>query len=244
MSGLFCAHEVRLPGRHPLRRALQRAVPLGFTLALHLAAGLLLTMPGAPGRRPRPPGIATGDALRLRWITRAPVAPSVPPRARRKSPSPSRAIERTHGRRRPPERHAAEAPQTAQPDGRSLDLSLDSAPAEPDYIPGGHGLRVTRGSVPRLPGRASVPHAPVFQMSDPRTQGVAGWVRAIHAFAGGADPRCLQLAQWRALTLRERAAQGIGGDDMARVEREHGCRPDAPRGGPGANPLRTPPPGR
>ncbi|MBU6248766.1 MAG: hypothetical protein KGN77_13505 [Xanthomonadaceae bacterium] len=81
-------------------------------------------------------------------------------------------------------------------------------------------------------------------MSDPRAQGVAGWVRAIRAFTGGADPRCLQLAQWRALTLRERAAQGISGDDMARVEREHGCRPDAPRGGPGANPLRTPPPGR
>ncbi|HEU4669219.1 MAG TPA: hypothetical protein VFR91_00805 [Dyella sp.] len=81
-------------------------------------------------------------------------------------------------------------------------------------------------------------------MSDPRAGGMGGLARAIAGLAGGADPRCLQLAQWRDLSRRERAALGITGSDMERVEREHGCRPAATRGGPGSNPLLPPPRGR
>lgn len=81
-------------------------------------------------------------------------------------------------------------------------------------------------------------------MTDPRSQGMGGLARAIAGLTGGADPKCLLLAQWRDLSRRERAAQGITDDDMDRVERDHGCRPAASRGGPGSNALLTPPGGR
>ncbi|AND70933.1 hypothetical protein ATSB10_34790 [Dyella thiooxydans] len=229
-----------------MTRALARAVPLALTLALHLAAWLVLTMPGAPGRQERPRSRRIDDALHLRWMTRDPATTSAPANVTRglRHTSPPDAARRRHRRPRVTARQTAARGRMPTPAASTLITSLPAASVEPDYIPGGNRLQPATPPAVRLPGQAFVPGAPVFRMSDPRSQGMGGLVRAIAGLTGGADPKCLQLAQWRDLSRRERAALGITDEDMDRVEREHGCRPAASRGGPGSNPLLIPPGGR
>lgn len=226
-----------------MTRAMARAVPLALTLTLHLAAWLVLTTPGAPGRQERPPSRRMDDALRLRWITRAPATTSAPTKAIHGShhAPPPDAAKRQHRLSRAAIRQTAARTQAPTPAAPPPLTSLPAASVEPDYIPGGNRLQPAAPSVVRLPGQAFVPGVPVFRMTDPRSQGAGGLARAIAGLTGGADPKCLQLAQWRDLSRRERATQGITDEDMHRVERDHGCRPAASRGGPGSNPLLTPP---
>ena len=232
--------------RKVITRALARAVPLALTLALHLAAWLVLTVPVAPDRHERPRSRRMDDALRLRWITRLPARTSAPAKVIHDllHTSPPYAARRRHRRARSAVRLEAQTPRMPTRATPPLITSLPAASAEPDYIPGGRRLQAASPSLPRLPGQASVPGAPAFRMTDPRSQGLGGLARAIAGLTGGADPKCLQLAQWRDLSRRERATLGITDDDMDRVEREHGCRPSASRGGPGSNPLLVPPGGR
>lgn len=229
-----------------MTRAMARAVPLALTLTLHLVAWLVLTMPGAPGRQGRPRSRRMDDALRLRWIARDSATTPAPAKVTHglHHTSAQGAVRHQHRRPRSAVRQTAARTQASTPAAPPLITSLPAASVEPDYIPGGNRLQPAAPPVVRLPGQAFVPGAPVFRMSDPRSQGMGGLARAIAGLTGGADPKCLLLAQWRDLSRRERAAQGITDDDMDRVERDHGCRPAASRGGPGSNALLTPPGGR
>lgn len=74
-------------------------------------------------------------------------------------------------------------------------------------------------------------------MIDPRGRGAAGLVHLLGSLTGAVDPRCIALSKWQNLSLQERATAHITNKAMADVEREHGCKPEATRVGPGINPL-------
>lgn len=222
-----------------LVRATVRSLPLAATLTVHLIVLLMLTRPGEPrerlGRADEPPT----DALKIRWIVPPPPLRAIPP----PPTAPSRAGARSARDHRPeavPLPPPASAPEHAAL--RALRLTLP-ARAAADYVPGGGALGEgldTAHRLPRLPGQAAVPHAPVFRMIDPRRQGVAGLLHLLGSLTGAVDPKCIQLDKWQRMSLQERDANHVTDKAMADIEREHGCIPPPARVGPGSNPLTGP----
>ena len=213
-----------LPPRppRPIRRAILRALPLAATLAVHLLAVIALTRPQPPRSSRRLAPDDARQALQVRLVHRAVRASAATPPPRRRAMRTARA-EPQHTTQTAP---ASPPPQPAHP--APLNLALPQGWSTPsDDIAGGRGFAdAVRAQLPhpaRLPGQASIPHAPVFRMVDPRSQGVAGVVRLIGSFTGAVDPRCIQLAKWQGMSLAERSANQVSNAMMEAIERHHHC---------------------
>lgn len=219
-----------------LVRATVRGLPLAATLTVHLIVLLMLTRPGEPNERLGHADEPPTDALKIRWIVPPPPLRAIPPPLSPRVDTRSRDHHPVAVPLAPP----ASAPEHAAP--RALRLTLP-ARAAADYVPGGGALGEgldTAHRLPRLPGQAAVPHAPVFRMADPRRQGVAGLVHLLGSLTGAVDPKCIQLDKWQRMSLQERDANHVTDKAMADIEREHGCIPPPARVGPGSNPLTGP----
>jgi hypothetical protein len=95
----------------------------------------------------------------------------------------------------------------------------------PSYIAGGPLLRraVTPRPVP-LPGSA-VAIVPGIRLVDPRSQGVAGAVRALQALFGVPDPHCVDVDAWRTLSTQELLDRHISPAQVQRTAEHYRCFP-------------------
>lgn len=77
----------------------------------------------------------------------------------------------------------------------------------------------------RLPGGGHVAGAPRLHLADPRTQGIAGVLRALQKRFGVPDPHCTDVDSWRGMTRDERFAHHVTEADIERTAEQHGCVP-------------------
>ncbi|HEX8779168.1 MAG TPA: hypothetical protein VF738_13720 [Rhodanobacter sp.] len=228
MSAPRASAEREASARHGDRLRWMHVGTLALVLLIHAGflAFLLAPPPGwrwpAAGTPAAPP-----DALVVRLLPPRSKPAEAPPPAMSRQPRPAHAA---HAARRPePVAKAAHA--TAQPTPppvapRAIDSLIATAP--PSYIAGGgrlSGPDYGRQNV-RVPGSGQpVRGMPVFRMADPRMQGIAGVVRFIGRQFGAVDPHCLRLDAANGMTVAERIANHVDGDDAMRaaMAERYGC---------------------
>jgi hypothetical protein len=75
-----------------------------------------------------------------------------------------------------------------------------------------------------LPGSA-VAIVPGIRLVDPRSQGVAGAVRALQALFGVPDPHCVDVDAWRTLSTQELLDRHISPAQVQRTAEQYQCFP-------------------
>jgi len=224
MSAPRASAEREAPARHGDRLRWMHVGTLALVLLIH--AGFLAFLL-APPPRWRWPVADTPDALVVRLLPPR-SAPAQAPPAMPRQPRPARAA---HPARRPepvakPTHATAQAAPTPPAAPRAIDSLIATTP--PSYVAGGgrlSGPDYGRQNV-RVPGSGQpVRGMPVFRMTDPRMQGIAGVVRFIGRQFGAVDPHCLRLDAANGMTVQERIANHVDDDDArsAAMAERYGC---------------------
>lgn len=202
-----------------------RVAALVAVLVVHVAAFVFITLPTAPFRSNRLLGrTELHRTMRIRLI-------DAPSRAAHAGPRQNRSVKPHLKWKRPDTAHASfrsHRKRVQQPAHAPLDLSL---PAMHTGTGNGQftvGRRLGPGrSHPRyrLPGGGHVAGAPRFHLVDPRTQGIAGVIRALQKRFGVPDPHCIDVDSWRGMTREERFAHHVTEAEIERTAEQHGCMP-------------------
>ncbi|HEX7338418.1 MAG TPA: hypothetical protein VF271_00620 [Rhodanobacteraceae bacterium] len=224
--------EVRLSrtrpeqGRTPfdVRRSLACAVVLGLHAALWLAWSL------PPATRPRVLHTPRRHVAKMVAVDLIP-PPTTP------TPLPVvRSFKRAktrHARRNVRHAHrditkavakpavAASAPMPRRPLRLNLPKGFAAAPAWHT----GRTLQAPHHAAPRVPGHDPVYGMPVFTMADPRYSGIAGGIRILQGLLGAADPHCVDVDTWRAMTPAQLHQHHQTRYTVEAIAHQHGCRP-------------------
>lgn len=207
------------------RGSVGRVAAMVVVFVVHVTAFVFVTLPTAPFRLHRLSiRLDSGNDLLVRLIdVSAHVADARQQRSmiRRKPPK----------RRKPDSAHAStrrHRREVQQPARKPLDLTLPNMRTGT----GGDKFTVGRRLGPeqthpryRLPGGGHVAGAPRLQLADPRTQGIAGVLRALQKKFGVPDPHCIDVDSWRGMTREERFRHHVTEAYIKRVAEEHECVP-------------------
>jgi hypothetical protein len=192
-------------------------------IGMHLGIFWLIQQPTKPWRPVVSPRVDARVGLRIQLLhTSTPVmSPSTSQLTH--PPQPISPARRLSVRRPTTSSEPVGTEQTDATTPHTLRWNLPSGEADQSYISNrpSDGAGFQR-SVKRLPG-SSMAIVPGIHMVDPRTQGVAGAVRAVQALFGVADHHCVDVATWRSLSTEELLARHISPEAVDRTAAAYHC---------------------
>lgn len=192
-------------------------------IGLHLGILWLLQRPATPRLPSTNTAADARTGLRIRFLH----IPLEPPHQQvRNDPRPSIPAPKHSAPARKTVTAGEPAPAATKPTASTagrLDWSLPSGDADHGYIAHGPGDGTGFGhSATRIPGSGAAV-VPGIRMIDPRTQGVAGAVRAVQALFGVADHHCVDVEAWRSLSTEELLDRHISPAQVYRTAETYHC---------------------